>query len=214
MSQTKTFYLERGPINPPELHSADKDQLIKVYASNDDFNTDLSNLDDNEIAATKETDKANLTKTDTIDDTDYRPITSNAAFGYLSEHPTIQKKPTNMVLIDSVHATTASSDGNIYAIIDYTISENGFYIASLGNYGVGGASGRMNRIDLTPYGGSATMIHSVSSWCASGVGKGLMSTHCLPLCKGDNIVLTSRVYRTDQYSWSEVRLYKLEKSYE
>ena len=113
MSQTKTFYLERGPINPPELHPANEDELIKIYASNDDAMTDLANMDDNEVFATRDNDYLGTVIVDKVEDGNYNPLTSNAVFDYLQDQLELSEWETVSIPTSAATAVAAPYDGFI-----------------------------------------------------------------------------------------------------
>lgn len=113
MAQTKTFYLERGSVNPPELHPADEDELIKVYETNDDAMTDLANMDDNEVFATRDNDYLGAVIVDKVEDGNYNPLTSNAVFDYIQDQLGLATEEVVVNAMTTSTSYTAEYDGFI-----------------------------------------------------------------------------------------------------
>lgn len=83
----KQFFLDRetDPLNPA-LEVANKDELIKVYSDAGDLITDLSNLDDNEIAACEGNDFQNVYISNTITAGDMNVPTADAVKTYVDNN--------------------------------------------------------------------------------------------------------------------------------
>jgi hypothetical protein len=77
----KTFYLDRNtdPLNP-SLEVANKDELIKVYDDASDMESDISNIEDDEIVSCKGNDYEGVHVTDTVSNGNLNPVTSNAVY--------------------------------------------------------------------------------------------------------------------------------------
>jgi len=77
----KTFYLDRDtdPLNPA-LEVANKDELIKVYDDASDMESDISNIEDDEIVSCKGNDYEGVHVTDTVSNGNLNPVTSNAVY--------------------------------------------------------------------------------------------------------------------------------------
>jgi hypothetical protein len=77
----KTFYLDRetDPLNPA-LEVANKDELIKVYDDTSDMESDISNIEDDEIVSCKGNDYEGVHVTDTVSNGNLNPVTSNAVY--------------------------------------------------------------------------------------------------------------------------------------
>lgn len=77
----KTFYLDRetDPLNP-SLEVANKDELIKVYDDTADMDSDIANIEDDEIVSCKGNDYEGVHITDAVSNGDLNPVTSNAVY--------------------------------------------------------------------------------------------------------------------------------------
>lgn len=77
----KQFFLDRetDPLNPA-LEVANKDELIKVYDDTADMESDIANIEDDEIVSCKGNDYEGVHITDAVSNGDLNPVTSNAVY--------------------------------------------------------------------------------------------------------------------------------------
>lgn len=86
----KTFVVERtenaqtGTAGPATLHRNNEPPLVKVYDTVADVETDIANIDTNEIVGTKEVDLSSYTIVNRVADGNLNPVTSNAVANALS----------------------------------------------------------------------------------------------------------------------------------
>jgi hypothetical protein len=81
MAKNEMFYVDRhtDPANP-ELIKADDHQLMRVYENKDDLETDISNIEDNEVVATQDNDYEGIEIADEVVEGNQNPATSNAVY--------------------------------------------------------------------------------------------------------------------------------------
>jgi hypothetical protein len=118
MAGNKIFYVTRTetegqPAGAATLHRGDKPQLLKIVGVDHAGNPDPATPEDNQIYATEEENQEILFTSDTVQDGDYNPVTSDAVFHYAKP-----PRPdwANAVAITAAQITagyTAPSDGMI-----------------------------------------------------------------------------------------------------
>ncbi len=81
MAKNEMFYVDRhtDPANP-ELIKADDHQLMRTYENKDDLETDIANIDDNEVVATQDNDYEGIEVVDEVVENNQNPVTSNAVY--------------------------------------------------------------------------------------------------------------------------------------
>lgn len=184
----KTFYLDKTGVNP-ELSRANEDELVKVYDTIDDLNTDLANVDDEEIIATPQLDYLSVCTSSRVEDKNFNPINSaaliNAVDERLNSHYTIGK---SYIGFERVVNGASHSPGSRSYNRDYTIEQDGWY--SLYNtcnqyYSVSYSGMDYAEIDING-------VIIVKGFKAE-IAEGTEAAVSLPLHKGDVVTFKGRI---------------------
>ena len=106
------------------LNASDQSK-IKIYDSKIDMDTDISNIAENEIVATKAGESEGVVEvTDVVEDGNMNPVSSNAVFEALIPLIAVAK-------VSKYTAKTSSSSGTSFTFSDFGTD----YILMIGSYG-------------------------------------------------------------------------------
>lgn len=116
MAGNKIFYVTRTetegqPAGAATLHRGDKPQLLKIVGVDHAGNPDPATPEDNQIYATEEENQEILFTSDTVQDGDLNPVTSNAVATYIANQLELSDWETVSIVTSAATALTALYDG-------------------------------------------------------------------------------------------------------
>lgn len=173
MAGNKIFYVTRTEDESTQTAGAatktraDKPQLLKIVGVDHAGNPDPATPEDNQIYATEEESQEILLTSDTVQDGDYNPVTSDAVFSYIQDQLELSDYETIVLGTSYATAYECQYDGFITFTGNAT-APNDIYIyvnnVSLSRVGVSTGSFELSRSILVKKGDKVHSNGTVSAF--------------------------------------------------